>query len=600
MSDLQPPVVETVQPPAPRQLKKLDLLWQFMRKYPAQLGAAAVALLVASASTLAIPAAFRLIVDNGFGAGDPQDITPYFLGMLGIVMVLGLATAVRFYFVTWLGERVVADVRIAAHSHLLTLSPVFFEENRPAEIAARLTSDTTIIEQVIGTTLSVALRNSITVIGGAALLFLTSPKHAALLLLVIPVTIIPIIVMGRRVRLLSRSSQDRIAELGAMADEALGGLQIVQAFTQEPAEVRRFSAAVGEAFTAAKRRFRTRAIMTALVIFLVFSAILLVLWQGALDVIAGNLTGGQITSFVLWAAMVAGGFGSLTEVFGDVMRAAGAAGRLRELLTTDPQIRSPEQPVALPEPPMGALELRNVSFAYPSKPGQPALEDICLTIAPGETVAIVGPSGAGKSTLFQLIQRFFDPASGEILLDGVPIREADLIQVRKRLAVVPQHTMIFAASARDNIRYGRPQASNAELAAAIEAAHASRFLSELPNGLDTYLGESGLRLSGGQRQRLAIARAILRDAPLLLLDEATSALDTESERLVQSALDRLMEGRTTLVIAHRLSTVINADRIVVLDQGRIVDQGRHDALISKGGLYAKLARLQFESAAAAE
>jgi ATP-binding cassette subfamily B protein len=580
-----------------RKLSNLTLLWGFARAYPWQLVAAVSALTIAALATLAVPQGLKMIVDNGFKQGsDPASVAPFFEIMLVIVAVLGIATAFRFYFVSWIGERIVADLRKAVQAHLLTLDPVFFEENRPAEIASRLTSDTAIIEQVVSSGASMALRNAVMGIGGIAYMAYLSPKLTGMMLLVIPLTILPIIMLGRRVRTISRSSQDRIADLGAMVAEKLGAIKIVQAFTQEGREAQRFGDGVETAFATAKRRIRLRAVMTAVVIGLIFGAITLVLWQGALDVVSGELTGGTIAAFIFAAAIVAGAFGTLTEVYGDFMRAAGASGRMRELLLARPGIRAPDKAVPLPEPARGELCLDRVTFHYPSKPEGAALIDFSLNIAAGETVAVVGPSGAGKSTLFQLIQRFYDPQGGEIRLDGVPLTSADPHAIRARIAVVPQETMVFAASALDNIRYGRPDATEAEVWAAAEAAHADIFLKDLPDGIHSYLGEAGTRLSGGQRQRLAIARAVLRNAPILLLDEATSALDSESERLVQHALEGLMHGRTTLVIAHRLATVRNADRIIVMDGGRIVAEGTHDKLIAGGGLYAKLARLQFEEA----
>ena len=587
-------------PPAdkPQRLSKLTLIWQFAKRYPAQLAAALISLMVAAAATLAIPRGFKLIIDRGFGAEQASTIAPYFYGLLGIVVVLALATAVRFYFVSWIGERVVADMRRAVHAHLLTLDPSFFEENRPSEIASRMTSDTAVIEQIVGTSVSVALRNLFMGIGGVVYLFTLSAKLTGTMLLGIPIAILPIVLLGRRVRNLSRTSQDRIAGVGSMVSEALGAIRIVQAFTQEPYETKRFGEAVETTFAAAKRRIRTRAIMTAIVIGLIFGAITVVLWEGAVDVINGAMTGGAIAAFVLTAAFVAGAFGALTEVYGDMMRGAGAASRMAELLEAEPGIRAPANPSPLPSPAEGRLSFEGVTFRYPSKPDAPAVIDFSLEIAHGETVAVVGPSGAGKSTLFQLIQRFYDPQQGSIRLDGVALPTTDPRDLRRHIALVPQESVIFAASAYENILYGRPDATEADVWAAAEAANAAQFLREMPNGIHSFLGEAGTRLSGGQRQRLAIARAVLRDAPVLLLDEATSALDAESEQLVQAALERLMQGRTTLVIAHRLATVRDADRIVVMDKGSIAAVGKHDALMKQGGLYARLAKLQFDDIAA--
>jgi len=555
--------------------------------------------LVASCATLAIPYGFKRIIDRGFSAGgSAHGVDSSFRYLLMIVVVLAIATACRFYFVSWLGERVVADLRRKVQANLLRLAPRFFEENRPSEIASRMTSDTAIIEQIVGSTVSIALRNSFTGVGGVIYLFVLAPKLAASLLLGIPLIMGPILILGRRVRGFSRSSQDKIAEIGAMVAETLGAMKIVQAFNQEKREEERFGVAVENAFAAGKRRFTIRAAMTAIVIGLIFGSITMVLWGGARSVTSGDISGGTIAAFVLTGGFVAGAFGALTEVYGDLLRGAGAAARLGELLAEKPEIAAPAKPQALPTPPRGMLAFDHVEFRYPTRPEVAALHDFSLTVSPGETVAVVGPSGAGKSTLFQLAQRFYDPDAGTVRMDGVALTQADPAAVRQRIAVVPQETVIFAASARDNLRYGRWDADDAQLWAAAETANAAKFLQELPQGLDTFLGEGGARLSGGQRQRLAIARAILRDAPLLLLDEATSALDAESERLVQKALERLMTKRTTIVIAHRLATVRAADRIIVMDQGRIVEEGRHDELVVKGGLYARLAQLQFEGQAA--
>ena len=580
-----------------RKIGHLALVWQRARRYPAPIAIAFAALCTSSAATLAIPYGFKRVIDRGFSAGiDPHGVTTSFHYLLMIVAVLALATAVRFWFVSWIGERVVADLRIDVQANLLTLAPRFFEENRPSEIASRLTSDTTLIETVVGTTISVALRSSFTMIGGVAYMFVLSPKLAAMLVLGIPLILGPVILLGGRLRRFARSSQDRIADVGAIASEVLGAMKIVQAFGQEKREAARFHDAVERVFTTAKRRITVRAGMTAAVIGLMFGAVTLILWDGAIDVAHGRMSGGAIAAFVATAGIVAGSFGSLAEVYGELLRGAGAAGRLGELLAERPEIHAPARPQPLPEVAIGLLAFESVTFRYPTRPEVAALDDFTLEITRGETVAVVGPSGAGKSTLLQLAQRFYDPQGGRVLLDGVALTDADPAAIRARIAMVPQDTVIFGASARDNLRYGRWDADDTALWGAAEAANAATFLRALPDGLDTFLGEGGARLSGGQRQRVAIARALLRDAPLLLLDEATSALDAESERLVQDALDRLMRDRTTMVIAHRLATVRAADRIVVIDHGRIVEQGTHDTLLAGGGLYARLARLQFEVA----
>jgi len=583
--------------PKGKSLSGLDMVWGFARRYPSRLIIAAVALLAAAAATSGVPYAFKLIIDRGF-SGD-GDISRWFEYLLMLVLVMALATAVRFYFVSWIGERVVADIRLAVHRNLLRLAPGFFEENRPAEITSRITVDTTIIEQVVGTTISVALRNVILGIACTVILFVLAPKLAAYLLLGIPVVVIPITFIGRRVRAISKKSQDRIADVGTVTSEVLGAMKIVQAFGQQGREAERFRHATETVFTVARRRILLRSVMSAIVIALMFSAITWVIWQGAVDVRAGKMTGGTIAAFVLYGGLLAGAFGALSEVYGDLLRAAGASERLNELLSVEPEIKAPVSPVPLPTPAEGRLAFDNVTFHYPTRRDTSALDGFSLEVRPKERLAVVGPSGAGKTTIFQLAQRFYDPEGGRVLLDGVDLKDADPADVRQRIAMVPQEVVIFAASARDNLRYGNWDATEDEIWQAARDANAEAFLRALPEGLDTFMGEGGARLSGGQRQRIAIARALLRrNAPLLLLDEATSALDAESERLVQEALDRLMGNRTTIVIAHRLATVRAADRIIVMDHGHIVEEGDHGTLTAQGGLYARLARLQFDGIAA--
>ena len=580
-----------------RRIGDLAMVWHHARNYPRQIAFAGLALMTTSAATIGIPYGFKRVIDRGFGPGASGSVGTSFHYLLMIVVVLALATAVRFYYVSWLGERVVADIRTTVQRHLLRLTPRFFEESRPSEIASRLTSDTALIEQVVGSTVSIALRNTFTGIGGLIYLFAISPKLAGMLMIGIPLIILPIALLGKRVRNYSRTSQDRVADVGSIATETLGAMKVVQAFGQEDREAIRFSDAVAATFAAARARILLRAVMTAIVIGLVFGSITLVLWEGAIDVAAGRISGGAIAAFVLTGGIVAGAFGALTEVYGDLLRGAGAAGRLSELLREKPEIAAPANPVALPQPPRGALAFEGVQFHYPTRRDVAALNGFSLDVKPGETVAVVGPSGAGKTTLFQLVQRFYDPDAGRVTLDGVDLRDADPAEVRARIAMVPQETIIFGASARDNLRYGDWSATDDQLWAAAEAANAAEFLRKLPEGLDTFLGEGGARLSGGQRQRVTIARALLRDAPILLLDEATSALDAESERLVQEALERLMANRTTLVIAHRLATVRAAERIIVMSDGQIVEEGSHGSLMTNSGLYARLASLQFNEAA---
>lgn len=590
---------EVEEPKRPRSLAPLKMVYREAGKYPSQISLALAALLVTALATLAIPWRFKVIIDEAFGGtAGPEQIGHAFQYLLMIVLILGIGTAARFYFVSWIGERVVADIRLKVQQNLLRLSPGFYEENSPKEISSRMTSDTAIIETVVGTTVSIALRNTLTAIGGTILLLYLAPTLTLGLLIGIPLVIIPIVFFGRKIRKVSRSSQDRVADVGAYVTEVLSAMKVVQSFGQESREGDRFGGVVERTFDTARKRILLRAAMTSIVILLVFGGITIVMWRGALAVSDGAISGGTIAAFVLTGGLVAGAFGSLTEVYGDLLRGAGAASRLAELLEAKPEIAAPARPEALPSPARGSLSFRNVTFRYPARPETPALKDFSLEIEPGETVAIVGPSGAGKSTLFQLVERFYDPQVGTIRLDGVPLTKADPAEIRERIAFVPQDGVLFSANARDNLRYGKWDASEEAIWEAARAANAEAFLKALPDGLDTNLGESGTQLSGGQRQRVAIARALLRDAPILLLDEATSALDAESEQLVQQALDELMKDRTTLVIAHRLATVRAADRIVVLDEGAIAEQGTHAELSAAGGLYARLASLQFAAEAA--
>ncbi|MGB1108368.1 MAG: ABC transporter transmembrane domain-containing protein [Parvibaculales bacterium] len=584
--------------PRARSLQPLRALIPFIGQYPGRVMAAFLALLAATAATLAMPIAVRFMIDNGFSTEDANSIDRYFLAMLVVAIVLGLASAMRFYFVSWIGERVTADLRAAVYNHITTLSPAFFEVTRTGEVLSRLTADVTLIKTVVGSSASIALRNSFMFVGSAIMLVYTSASLAGLAALTLPAVIVPVIVFGRMVRRLARASQDRIADTASHATETISAMQTVQSFTHEKEDRRIFSNAVEGSFDTAKLRILARAGMTAIAIVLIFAGVTGILWLGAQYVLDGTMSGGTLGQFILYAVLCATSIGALSEVWGEVQLAAGATERLVEILQVEPVILPPANPKSLPQPPQGHIAFDNVTFQYPTRPEISALSGFSLAVTPGETVALVGASGAGKSTVFQLLSRFYDPQDGRISIDGVALPDMMPQNVRGALAIVPQETVVFAKTVMENIRFGRPEASEAEVIIAAKAAQADEFIARLPQGYATELGERGVTLSGGQRQRIAIARAILRDAPVLLLDEATSALDAESETLVQKALGNLMEGRTTLVIAHRLATILKADRIIVMEGGKVTAQGKHHELLAQDGLYARLADLQFGKEAA--
>ena len=575
-------------------IKPLTRLLPYVYRYRGRAPAALLALVVAALTTLVVPVAVRRMIDFGFSARAAELIDSYFTVMIAVVAVLATASALRYYLVTTLGERIVADLRSDVFAHLTKLSSAFFDTAKTGEMISRLTADTTQIKSAVGASVSIALRNFVLFVGGAVMMVVTSPRLSLFVLAAIPVIVLPLVGFGRAVRKRSRAAQDTLADASGYASELIGAIRTLQAFTNELLATRRFAAAVEQAYEAARGATQARSILTAIAIFLIFSSVVIVLWVGAQDVMAHSISAGRLGQFVLYAVFAAGGLGELSQVWGEIAQASGAAERLFEILSVEPQIEAPPHPVALPKPARGEVAFDNVRFAYPTRPDAAVLDGLSFKVKPGETLALVGPSGAGKSTIFHLILRFYDPTGGNVSFDGVRLPEADPAAIRGNIALVPQDAVVFAATVRDNIRFGRLNASDAEIEQAAQAAHAAEFIERMPQGYDTDVGERGITLSGGQRQRIAIARAILRQAPLLLLDEATSSLDAESETLVQQALTKLMAQRTSIVIAHRLATVLSCDRILVIDKGRIVEEGTHAQLSANGGLYARLAKLQFE------
>jgi ATP-binding cassette, subfamily B, bacterial len=585
--------VKDIDRPKASSIQPLRLALPFMRPYMGRLLVAVVCLTIASLSMLSMPVAIRYVIDQGFSSENAGSINTYFIALFGLAIIFALFGSLRYYLVMSIGERVVADIRSTVYKHVIKMSPTFFEVTRTGEVLSRLTTDTTLVQSVFGAGMSIALRSLFSVVGCLIMLFVTSPKLTIMIIVLVPIVVLPILLYSRKVRRLSRLNQDRMADTSSIADESLNAMHVVQAFTLENFLGKRFSDSVEDTFSAARKRIQLSSILTCTIILTVFAAMVFVLWVGAQAVVDGSMSPGSLGQFLLYAIFLAGSTTSLGEVWNDIQRAAGAMERLMELLSAEPEIKSPDNAVALPSEGRGHIQIEDVCFNYPSRPNMKALEHFSLEIKPGETVALVGPSGAGKSTVFQLLLRFYDPQSGKVLIDGVDIKQADPIAVRQRIAIVPQDTVLFASTAMENIRYGKPEATDEEVKAAARAAIADEFIEKQPEAYETFLGEKGIRLSGGQQQRIAIARAILKNPPIMLLDEATSALDSESEKLVQEALDHLMQDHTTLVIAHRLSTVMKADRIVVMNEGQIVDIGQHHELMKKGGLYNRLAEIQF-------